>query len=224
MAQVDIFGDIRPQVGNTTLTLNGENRYLTSTGKRAIDLSLAIPGLLVTVPIVAIAAGINKILEPHEPAFYQTQRVGKDGKLFPVLKLRSMSSVVGKETYSDETSPSRLKSFGKWLRRSTLDEMPQLLAVIKGDMSLVGIRAVSPDILEGLEQRLGQDKYTQWYQEYISARPACTGITQTSGNRDLPENARVANDIHYSNHASLKMDLFLIAKTPLAVLRGKGLR
>ncbi len=191
-----------------------DTRY-TRFGKRALDLTVAVPALLVLSPFLLILALLIKI-DSRGPVFYGQERVGRDRKLFMLWKLRSM--VVGAATIGSgihvEQGDSRITRLGTFLRRFSLDELPQLWNVVKGDLSLVGPRA-------GLKYQA--DLYDDRERGRLLVRPGLTGWAQVRGRRTIDWPARIALDLEYIEQMSFLKDLDILARTIPTVLGGEGL-
>jgi lipopolysaccharide/colanic/teichoic acid biosynthesis glycosyltransferase len=179
---------------------------------RAADVVLAGLGLAAAAPLLALAAlGIK--LEDGGPVLYRQRRVGKDGVEFDLLKLRTM--VVGAESQGagwavDEDDP-RITRVGRVLRRLSVDELPQLWNVVRGEMSLVGPR---PTLAYQVE------RYTPRQRRRLEVRPGITGWAQVHGRAALPWAERIELDVWYVENRSLRVDLAVLARTPLALFRG----
>ena len=192
--------------------------------KRAFDLFGAICGLLVLAPLMgAIALAIR--LDSPGPIFYRQERVGKDGKPFRMIKFRSMRQDADRHLEalraSNEASgplfkmrnDPRITRVGRFLRRSSLDELPQLFNVLAGTMSLVGPRPPVPSEVEA---------YEDWQRGRLRAMPGMTGLWQVSGRSDVPFHDMVRLDLHYIRNWSLWLDIEIIARTVPAVLGNRG--
>jgi len=179
---------------------------------RAVDALVAGTGLVLTSPILGIAALVSK-LEGKGPVFYRQTRVGKDGEDFDVLKLRSM--VVGAESlgagYAVDEGDARITRIGRILRRTSIDELPQLWNVLRGDMSVIGPR---PTLRYQVEQ------YDEQQRRRLDVRPGLTGWAQVHGRASLPWAERIELDVWYVDHRSLRVDLAILLRTPLALFRG----
>ena len=179
---------------------------------RAVDALVAGTGLVLTSPILGLAALISK-LEGRGPVFYRQTRVGKDGEDFEVLKLRSM--VVGAESlgagYAVDEGDARITRIGRILRRTSIDELPQLWNVLCGDMSVIGPR---PTLRYQVEQ------YDEQQRRRLDVRPGLTGWAQVHGRASLPWAERIELDVWYVDHRSLRVDLAILLRTPLALFRG----
>lgn len=181
-------------------------------GKRALDLALTLPGLVVATPVMAgVAVAIR--LDMGSPVLFRHQRPGKDGRPFVLLKFRTMS-----DARDDDGNPlpdeQRLTKVGALVRRLSLDELPQLLNVLKGDMSLVGPR---PLLMEYLE------RYSAEQARRHDVKPGITGWAQVNGRNALSWDEKFALDVHYVDHVSLTLDLKILAKTLAKVFRSEGI-
>ena len=179
---------------------------------RAADVAVAGFGLLVTAPVLGVAAAAVKLADGG-PVLYRQQRVGKDGALFELLKLRTM--VVGAESQGagagvDRGDP-RITGPGALLRRLSIDELPQLWNVIRGDMSVIGPR---PTLAYQVE------RYTPRQRRRLEVKPGLTGWAQVHGRATLPWNERIELDVWYVEHRSPLVDLKILLRTPLALFSG----
>jgi lipopolysaccharide/colanic/teichoic acid biosynthesis glycosyltransferase len=179
---------------------------------RAVDVALAGVGLALASPVLALAALAAK-LEDRGPVLYRQRRVGRDGKDFEILKLRSM--VVGAESQGAglavDAGDTRITRVGRVVRRTSIDELPQLWNVIRGDMSIVGPR---PTVRSQVEQ------YTEHQRRRLEVRPGLTGWAQVHGRATLPWAERIELDVWYVEHRSPALDLRILLRTPLALLGG----
>jgi lipopolysaccharide/colanic/teichoic acid biosynthesis glycosyltransferase len=194
--------------------------------KRLLDIVLSLVALTLTMPIWLVVAALVRCTS-HGPVLFRQPRVGRGGRAFTVLKFRSMcrdaeARLQDPALYDTYVATGyklpvahefRVTRVGRFLRRSSLDELPQLLNVLRGDMSLVGPRPVVPPEL---------GSYGDLVDCYLGVRPGLTGIWQVSGRSHIqfPERARLDRD--YFHACSLRLDLAILARTPLAVLRGDG--
>jgi len=179
---------------------------------RAADVAVAGFGLLVAAPILGIAAAGVKLADGG-PVLYRQQRVGKDGVEFELLKLRTM--VVGAETKGAgaavDEGDSRITGPGTLLRRLSIDELPQLWIVIRGDMSVIGPR---PTLAYQVE------RYTPHQRRRLEVKPGLTGWAQVHGRARLPWAERIKLDIWYVDNRSPLVDLKILLRTPLALFSG----
>jgi lipopolysaccharide/colanic/teichoic acid biosynthesis glycosyltransferase len=177
-----------------------------------LDSALAGFGLVVLSPVLSGAAVAIK-LDDGGPVLYRQTRVGKDGKDFELLKLRTM--VVGAETqgagYAVDRGDARITRVGRVLRRLSLDELPQLWNVVRGEMSLIGPR---PTL------RYQVDRYDERQRHRLDVRPGLTGWAQIHGRAELPWADRIELDLWYVEHRSPRVDLKILLRTPRALFGG----
>ena len=185
--------------------------------KRVFDVAAAGVALMALAPLLAIVAVAIRISTPG-PAIYPSARLGRHGRTFTMFKFRTMA--VGApdlrnhdgSTYAHEHDP-RVTSIGRWLRRTSLDELPQLWNVVRGDMSLVGPRPDLPDQVRF---------YAPADHRRLEVRPGLTGLAQICGRNDLSWDERRALDLRYLDHRSFLGDILILARTFPAVLRARG--
>ena len=179
---------------------------------RVADLAVAGGTLLVASPLIALAALAVK-LEDGGSVLYRQTRVGKDGSGFELLKLRTM--VVGAETMGAGLAVNRgdprITRTGKLLRKLSLDELPQLWNVVRGEMSVIGPR---PTLRYQVEQ------YDERQRRRLDVKPGITGWAQINGRASLPWADRIELDVWYVEHRSPGLDLRILARTPRALFRG----
>ena len=179
---------------------------------RAADVAVAGGALLVASPLLALAAIAVK-LEDGGPVLYRQTRVGKDGADFELLKLRTM--VVGAETMGAGLAVNRgdprITRTGRLLRKLSLDELPQLWNVVRGEMSVIGPR---PTLRYQVEQ------YDERQRHRLDVKPGITGWAQVNGRAALPWADRIELDVWYVEHRSPRLDLQILARTPFALFRG----
>jgi exopolysaccharide biosynthesis polyprenyl glycosylphosphotransferase len=193
-------------------------------GKRLIDVVACSLGLLVAGPVM-LALGLLVKLDSPGPMFYRQRRTGRGGRLFTFYKLRSMH--VGAHLRRSElwhlneadgpifkiSKDPRVTRLGRWLRRTSLDELPQLLNVLKGDMSLVGPRPPLPEEVE---------RYEPWQMRRLDVKPGITCLWQISGRSRLGFDEWMRLDLEYIRHRSLALDLKILVRTLPAVLSREG--
>ena len=192
---------------------SGEMPPLHQAVKRMMDIVLSVICLIPAIPLsVFIALGVR--LSSKGAIIFKQQRVGKNGKHFTIYKFRTMYPSV-KEYQEAPTSldDPRVFAFGRFLRRTSLDEIPQLLNVLRGEMSMVGPRPEMPFIVA---------KYDAWQKKRLSAKPGITGLWQVIGRKDLPLHANLEYDLYYVQNMSLFNDILILLKTIPVVLFGKG--
>jgi lipopolysaccharide/colanic/teichoic acid biosynthesis glycosyltransferase len=189
--------------------------YLSSRRKRALDIGLSGGALLIAAPIIAAAAAAVRLESPGHP-IYRQHRVGKDGHGFEVIKLRTMVSGaehIGAGMAVDE-GDARITRVGAFLRRTSIDELPNLLNVLRGEMSLVGPR---PTL------QVQVDQYTDRQRRRLAVRPGLSGWAQVNGRASLPWAERIELDIWYLEHASLRLDLRILYLSARMAITGHGL-
>ena len=195
--------------------------------KRLFDLMLAVVLLPSVLPVVIFLAMV--VRRDGGPAFFAQARVGRGGRLFRCWKIRTMATdaeerlrqlcagdpEVAREWHEHHKlrHDPRITRIGQFLRRTSLDELPQLFNILKGEMSFVGPRPVTLAEL---------DRYGDHLVHYLSVRPGLTGLWQVSGRNDVSYAARVRLDVEYCTRASLPLDMGIITRTGLMVLRMTG--
>ncbi len=181
--------------------------------KRIFDLVLATAGLIITLPLWVIIAIAIKLDSPG-PVLFKQERVGKNGKIFIMYKFRTMYKDTPKFSYapSDKNDP-RITRVGRFLRTTSLDELPQLINVIKGEMSLVGPRPEMPFIVE---------QYEDWQRKRLEVLPGITGLWQILGRKDLPLHENLEYDFYYIKNRSFWLDLSILLKTIPILIKRKG--
>ncbi|HKP21435.1 MAG TPA: sugar transferase [Thermoleophilaceae bacterium] len=182
---------------------------------RALDAVLAAALLAITSPLLGLAALAIR-LESRGPVFYRQLRVGKDGERFELWKLRTMvpgAETMGAGIYVLE-GDARITRVGKLLRRFSLDELPNLVNVLRGEMAIVGPR---PTVQEQV------DRYTDRQRRRLEVKPGITGWAQINGRASLPWPERIELDVWYVEHRSLRLDLRILARTARMLATGHGL-
>ena len=202
--------------------------------KRALDLVLSSVAVLLLVPIFLVIVVLIR-LDSNGPVFFRQQRVGKDGKLFTCLKFRTMAQNADQsvhqeaikrfakgEALSDDAgakfklaNDSRVTKIGSLLRRTSLDELPQLLNVLRGEMSLVGPRPAIPYELE---------LYKEWYHDRHNVKPGITGMWQVYGRSQVDFDSMMNLDVQYATKNSLLLDVKLILLTVPTMVLQRGAR
>jgi len=185
--------------------------------KRLRDIVLASLVLIVLSPFLLLMAICIK-LDSRGPVLFQQKRLGKGGKPFTIYKFRTMQHNVPVVRNADGSlfvgdKDSRLTRVGRFLRDYTLDEIPQLLNVLKGDMSVVGPR---PDLVEHLEL------YDDLMKRKLEVKPGMASLALVHGRNTLPWRKRIELDVHYIDHCSLKFDLEILLKGTVLVVLRKG--
>lgn len=190
--------------------------------KRGFDIVVSIAGLLVTLPVVLISILIIKVTSPGH-AFFKQMRVGVGGELFELYKLRTMVLDAEKQTgpvWAKENDP-RITPFGMFLRKSRIDEIPQLVNVLKGDMSIIGPRPERPEFVNMLSKEIFD------YQKRLAVRPGITGLAQIKQAYDSTikdVRRKVKFDLLYIKRMCFLTDLRIIFGTVAVVLTGRGAR
>jgi len=183
--------------------------------RRAIDIVVGSLALVIAAPVIALAMGAIR-LESRGHPIYRQRRIGRDGRGFDLLKLRTMvdgAEGMGAGLAINENDP-RVTRAGALLRRTSLDELPNLLNVVRGEMSLIGPRPTIPvQVAQYTERQLGR----------LQIRPGITGWAQVNGRTALPWSERIELDLHYVEHRSLMLDLRILWRTVTIVIGGSGL-
>ena len=183
--------------------------------RRGLDLAIALPATILTAPVVAILALAIRLETPGHPIYTQT-RAGRNGKRFQIYKLRTM--VRGAEFtgagLAIQEGDDRITRMGQFLRRYSLDELPNLWNVVRGEMSIVGPRPTLPVQVE---------QYTTRQRGRLAVKPGLTGWAQINGRASLPWSDRIELDLWYVEHRTVALDLRIIARTVGMVLSGQGL-
>ena len=177
-----------------------------SGGKRALDVIVSALLLVVLSPVLLVTA-LLVLVKLGSPALFRQQRPGRHGEPFVLLKFRTMTDGGGEDA-------DRLTSFGRALRASSVDELPELVNVLKGDMSLVGPR---PLLMEYLPL------YSAEQRRRHEVRPGITGWAQVNGRNATTWEDRFAQDVWYVDHLSLKLDLLIAVRTVTGILRREGI-
>jgi lipopolysaccharide/colanic/teichoic acid biosynthesis glycosyltransferase len=182
---------------------------------RVLDVVLAATLLLVAAPLLALAALAIR-LESRGPVFYRQLRVGRDGEPFELWKLRTM--VAGAESMGAGiyvlAGDARITRVGRMLRRFSLDELPNLMNVLRGEMAIVGPR---PTVQEQV------DRYTDRQRRRLEVKPGITGWAQINGRTSLSWPERIELDVWYVEHRSMRLDLRILARTARMLATGHGL-
>jgi lipopolysaccharide/colanic/teichoic acid biosynthesis glycosyltransferase len=182
---------------------------------RVLDVVVASIAQLLRAPLLAVV-GVAIPLDSRGSAIYRQRRVGKDGQVFELLKLRTMvegSDPVGVGTVVTHDDP-RVTRVGWLLRRFSLDEFPNLINVLRGEMSVVGPRPT-------IEAQVAD--YTPYQRRRLEVKPGITGWAQVQGRAGIPWDERIELDVWYVDHRSLRLDLKILGRTVVQLLSGKGL-
>jgi exopolysaccharide biosynthesis polyprenyl glycosylphosphotransferase len=188
--------------------------------KRFFDIAFSTLALLVSSPFLLLVFLALKLENSKAPVLFVQERVGEKGSIFKMYKFRSMITDA-----EDETGPilaiendSRVTPVGKFLRRTRLDEWPQFLNVLKGEMSVVGPRPERPFFVERFSQEVPA------YSRRLEVKPGITGPAQVEGSYDSPPEEKLKRDLYYVQHHSPALDIKVVLQTILVVLSGKGAR
>jgi len=182
--------------------------------KRLIDISVAIIALILISPLLMCTALLIK-LSSKGPVFFLQDRLGKDAKVFKLYKFRTMivgAVNIGKGLSVTEKDP-RITPVGAFLRKISLDEIPQLINVLKGDISLVGPRPTVPQHLE---------YYGEFEKRRLEVKPGITGLAMVKGRASIPWSKRIEYDVEYVDNFSLWLDLKILVQTIWVVIRRKN--
>jgi len=204
--------------------------------KRFLDIIGSIICIVVFLPISAITAAAIEIESPGPILADTPKRVGKDGKEFKLLKFRSMIpnahnllhtdprfkkllEEYKKSSYKLHDDP-RVTKVGKFIRKHSIDEVPQFINVLKGEMSLVGPRAYYPFELEEQQKKYPQTR--ELVKEVLKVKPGVTGEWQVSGRSEINFDKRIEMDAQYAKRRSIVYDMIILIRTPIAMITGKG--
>lgn len=204
-------------------------KYINNFFKRIMDICGAIVGIAILIPLTIVVKIVNILNKDYGPIFYSQERIGKNGKYFKMYKFRSMcmdsQEVLEKLLKEDEdarkeweenrklTNDPRITKIGKILRKTSLDEFPQFLNVLKGEMSLVGPRAV----IDGEIEKFGLFK-----DAVLSVKPGVTGYWASHGRSKTSYEERVEMEFHYVVNNSVFMDIGILFKTVISVIKKEG--
>lgn len=180
--------------------------------KRPVDFVCALGGIIVLSPVLLITAGLVK-LKLGSPVIFKQERPGLNEKIFTLYKFRTMTDEKDENgnLLPDEI---RLTEFGKWLRSTSLDELPELFNILKGDMAIVGPRPLLVKYL---------DRYDEKQRHRHDVRPGITGYAQVNGRNTVNWEKRFEMDVWYTQHISLQRDMRIISKTIQTVLKREGI-
>ncbi len=209
-----------------------DNKVFFNLTKRVIDMLFAITFVIAFSPIYITTAIIIWLQDKHTPFYFQ-KRVGYKGRFFDFYKFRSMVMNADDLLFKDPelykqirsgnnkiVNDPRVTKFGRFIRKYSIDEFPQMLNVIKGDMSVVGPRALRPDEFE-LYKSKSEDNAKK-LEKITSVKPGITGYWQVYGRSNISFDQRIDMDYYYADHQSPWFELILLLKTPLAIIKGEG--
>lgn len=202
----------------TIINIQFSRRAIFLSIKRFMDIFIALIALLVTLPLMVVF-GVLIILESNGSCFYSQTRVGKDGKLFTIYKLRSMyiDAEKGGPRWAQENDP-RVTKIGRYIRKTRIDEIPQLINIIKGDMSMVGPRPERPYYIHKFNKEIPE------YNHRLTIIPGLTGWAQVNGGYELSPREKLEKDLYYIKNQSIWLDFKIILKTIKILLSGNGAR
>lgn len=192
-------------------------KWLNQVLKRSLDIAVAVVLLLVTSPLLLVIFLLIRWTSPG-PALFLQKRVGKDGRIFTIFKFRTMVQNApdirnpDNSTFNSDTDP-RVTKIGRILRKTSCDELPQLVNILRGDMSLVGPRPELPE---------GPSSYTASQFARLKVRPGITGMAAVQGRNEVPVNVRRDIDAYYAENWTFWLDLKMLAQTIPIVLQGRG--
>lgn len=214
--KADVLRQAPPLYASNQTVVRPQTHKAYLVGKRLVDITGAGFGILVLTPLFIIIAVLIKVDSPHGPLLFKQTRVGKDGKLFHMYKFRSMvtnaeemlaellsRNEIHGAMFKMKDDP-RITRIGRFIRKTSIDELPQLWNVLKGDMSLVGPRPPLPREVE---------EYSPYDKQRLLVTPGCTGLWQVSGRNSLTFSEMVELDLHYIQNRSIWLDFKLIVKT-----------
>ncbi|NYE05899.1 exopolysaccharide biosynthesis polyprenyl glycosylphosphotransferase [Bacillus niacini] len=195
-----------------------EKRHFYHLTKRLFDIIFSFLGLLITLPVILVFAIIIRIDSPGQ-AFFLQERVGLNGSYFRIIKLRSMriDAEKGGAQWAQKNDP-RVTNIGWFIRKTRIDELPQLVNVLKGDMSLIGPRPERPVFTAQFNEEI------PGFVERLRVKPGITGWAQVNGGYDITPKEKLDLDMEYLNNLSFILDLLIIIKTVKVCLTGNGAR
>ena len=186
--------------------------------QRVLDIVLSVIGILIGIPLM-IVFGILIKVEDNGPITYKQERLGKGGKKFYIYKLRSMRTDAEKfgAQWAEKDDP-RITKVGKFIRKTRIDEIPQLFNILKGDMSIIGPRPERPSFTEEFNQEI------PGFINRLAVKPGLTGWAQVNGGYEITPREKLIEDIYYIENRSVLLDLKILFKTIKVVLTGDGAR
>ncbi len=226
----DIRSEAPPRRGAERVVLSTAMPSVSARSRRlnrAVDVAVALAVLVVAAPVMLAIAAAIRFTSPG-PVIFRQQRVGRGGRLFEVLKFRTMANGTHDEVLNDPEMRAiyelndfklpgddpRITRVGRWLRRTSLDELPQLVNVLRGEMGLVGVRPIE------YEQLVSRPQYDQ--DLYCYHRPALTGLWQVAGRSEYRDTHRIELDRQCLEQWSVRENFKILVRTPKAVLAGAG--
>lgn len=185
---------------------------------RVLDIMIGIVGLVISIPILIIF-GIMIKKEDGGPIFYKQDRLGKDGKVIFIYKLRSMRVDAEKNgaVWAEKNDP-RITKVGRFIRKTRIDEIPQFLNILKGEMSIIGPRPERPTLTMEFNEKI------PGFINRLVVKPGLTGYAQVNGGYDISPEDKIKDDLYYIRNRSVFLDLGILLKTVKVVLTGEGAR
>lgn len=181
--------------------------------KRIFDIITVVSLLPFLLPAM-MAVSVAVVANSGWPVFFRQERVGRDGRIFRIYKFRTMvPDAENKGPLLAIREDPRVTRVGRFLRRWSLDELPQIFNVLRGDMSLVGPRPELPQLVA---------TYSPWQRQVLKAMPGVTGFSQVHGRDDLAIDTKLRLDVYYTRHRSLAMDMWIIWRTAFELVSGRG--
>ncbi|MFJ8067875.1 sugar transferase [Peribacillus sp. NPDC096447] len=208
--------------------IQSSNNQLYTFSKRFLDIIGALVGIVITLPVILIFFLLYKIGDNKGPLFFKQKRIGKNGKIFYIYKFRSMvidaerklrenkklyQKYVNNNFKLEQDEDPRITKFGRFIRKTSLDELPQFINVLKGEMSLVGPRPI-------VQEELGEYKNNK--DVFLSVKPGITGYWQASGRSEVGYPERVDIELYYVYNKSFILDIYILIKTIIQVIFRKG--
>ncbi|MFB5197491.1 sugar transferase [Neobacillus sp. KR4-4] len=186
--------------------------------KRAYDIFLATVGLIIALPIVLLFSILIVLETPGSP-FYVQERLGKNGKRFKLMKLRSMNMDAEREGAKwAEVNDPRITKVGAFIRKTRIDELPQLVSVLKGDMSIVGPRPERPFFTAIFNKEI------KGFEKRLLVKPGLTGLAQVSGGYDMSPREKLQYDLVYIQNLTFSLEVKIMVKTFKVIFTGEGAR
>ena len=217
-ADIDFFQEYAAALADDSRYFTREERRYYLVFKRLFDIVFSLVGLIITSPIILVFTILIK-LESSGPIFFLQERVGLNGKYFNVIKLRSMGVDAEKNgaQWAQKNDP-RVTRVGAFIRKTRIDEIPQFINVLVGDMSLVGPRPERPMFTAKFNEEI------PGFVERLKVKPGVTGWAQVNGGYDITPKEKLELDLYYLEYISFRMDLKIIFKTIGIIFTGEGAR
>lgn len=195
-----------------------KDSFLFKIYQRILDIMIAVIGLIISVPII-IVFGILIKREDGGPVFYKQDRLGKDGKIIFIYKLRSMriNSEVNGAMWAKKNDP-RITKVGKFIRKTRIDEIPQFLNILKGEMSIIGPRPERPTLTMEFNDEI------PGFINRLAVKPGLTGYAQIRGGYEISPEDKIKEDLYYIKNRSIFLDFYILFKTVKVIFTGEGAR